>query len=80
MRVSNSEFVSAWSGESVSLVYVVELSFYRANEDVVYLTSGPVTGLSGVVYDGVLNARTLSGTSQKNPTRQIVRGKLLFYI
>ncbi|ABC31241.1 hypothetical protein HCH_04541 [Hahella chejuensis KCTC 2396] len=65
MRVSNSEFVSAWSGESVSPVYVVELSFDRANEDVVYLTSGPVTGLSGVVYDGVLNARTLSGTSQK---------------
>ncbi|WP_020408919.1 hypothetical protein [Hahella ganghwensis] len=63
MRTDNSNFVGAWGLDVVNVAYVIELSFDEANTDVVYFTSGPIQGLTGEVYEGVL--QNISGTSQK---------------
>lgn len=63
MRIDTPEFSDLNSGRHRAPVFVIELSFDDANTDLHYLTSAPVSGLTGNVINDTL--RIVSSTSQK---------------
>ena len=68
MRVDTPEFADRNDESNRSPVYVIELSFDTANTDIHYLTSAPVSGLTGNIINDTL--KMVSATSQKiNPEK-----------
>ncbi|NWN92304.1 fibronectin type III domain-containing protein [Marinobacter adhaerens] len=70
MRTDTGEFTQYNQSESQLPVFVVEIAFDDAGEDFIYLTSHPVEGISGEVFESVLT--DISGTTQKiNPDKAL---------
>lgn len=68
MRLDTPEFEVKNKSKHKEPIFVVELSFDEANTDVHYLTSKPVTGLTGNIINDTL--KIVSSTSQKlNPDK-----------
>lgn len=68
MRIDSFEFNSYNKGQTREPRFVVELSFDSANTDIHYLTSHPISGLTGNIINDTLEI--VSSTSQKlNPEK-----------
>ena len=70
MRTDTTEFSQYNQSESQEPVFVVEVAFDDAGEDVIYLTSHAVDGLAGEIFESALT--DISGTTQKiNPDKAL---------